>query len=71
MQAATSGGGGGGTFPFREYFCVDGALRRALVSPGIVILGKLALRNLSKLIGGTSAEFRHVHGRTADSVLSR
>lgn len=51
---------GGGAFLFREYFCVDGMLRRALVSPGIVILGKLALRNLSKLIGGTSVEFRHV-----------
>ena len=28
-------------------------LRRALVSPGIVILGRPALRNLGKLIGGT------------------
>jgi Polyketide cyclase / dehydrase and lipid transport len=69
VQAATSGGGG--TFLFREYFCIEGALRRALVSPGIVILGKLALRNLSKLIGGTSAEFRHVPSRTGHSVLSR
>ncbi len=68
VQAAT---GGGGTFLFREYFCVDGALRRTLVSPGIVILGRLALRNLSKLIGGTSTEFRHVHGQTGHSVLSR
>jgi hypothetical protein len=46
-------------------------LRRALVSPGIVILGRPALRNLGKLIGGTSAEFRHVQGRTGDSALSR
>ena len=51
---------GGGAFLFREYFCVDGALRRALVSPGVVILGQRALGNLSKLIGGTSTEFRHV-----------
>ena len=51
---------GGGAFLFREYFCVDGQLRRAVVSPGIVILGRRALRNLGPLIGGTSAEFRHV-----------
>jgi hypothetical protein len=68
VQAAD---GGGGDFLFREYFCVDGALRRALVSAGIVILGKLALRNLSKLIGGTSAEFRHVPARTSRGVSSR
>ena len=66
VQAAA---GGGGVFLLREYFRVDGALRRALVSPGIVILGKLALRNLSKLIGGTSAEFRHVPSRTGHSAL--
>ena len=57
VQAAA---GDGGAFLFREYFRVDGALRRAVVSPGIVIVGKLALRNLSRLIGGTSVEFRHV-----------
>lgn len=61
VQAAADGGAGG-TFSFREYFWVEGALRRALVSPGIVILGRRALRNLGKLIGGTSAEFRHVQG---------
>lgn len=55
---------GGGVFLFREYFCVDGALRRALVSRGVVILGRRALRNLSKLTGGTSAEFRHVAAGT-------
>ena len=70
VQAA-AGGGSGGTFLFKEYFCIEGALRRALVSPGIVILGRLALRNLSKLIGGTSAEFRRVQGRTGHSALSR
>ncbi len=59
VQAAADGGAGG-TFVFREYFCVEGTLRRALVPPGIVIVGRLALRNLGKLIGGTSAEFRHV-----------
>ena len=59
VQAAADGGAGG-TFVFREYFCVEGALRRALVPPGIVIVGRLALRNLGKLTGGTSAEFRHV-----------
>jgi Polyketide cyclase / dehydrase and lipid transport len=51
---------GGGVFLFREYFSVEGALRRALVSRGIVILGRRALRNLSKLTGGTSVQFRHV-----------
>ena len=61
VQAAA---GGGGNYLFREYFDVDGALRRALVSRGIVILGKRALHNLSKLTGGTSAEFRHVPVRT-------
>jgi len=70
VQPAT-GGGAGGTFVFREYFCVEGTLRRALVSPGIVILGRRALRNLGKLIGGTSAEFRHVQGRADHSALSR
>jgi Polyketide cyclase / dehydrase and lipid transport len=62
---------GGGAFVFREYFCVDGALRRALVSPGIVLVGKLAIRNLSKLIGGTSAEFRRVPSRLGRRVSSR
>ena len=52
--------GGGGAFVFREYFRIEGTLRRALIAPGIVILGRLALRNLGKLIGGTSAEFRRV-----------
>lgn len=50
--------GGRGDFVFREYFRVDGALRRFLVSRGIVMLGTRALRNLSRLIGGTSADFR-------------
>ena len=71
MGVQAAAGGGGGVFLFREYFCVEGALRRALVSPGIVILGKVALRNLSKLIGGTSVEFRHVPARTGPSALSR
>ena len=53
---------GAGVFLFREYFSVEGALRRALVSRGIVILGRRALRNLSKLTGGTSAQFRHIPG---------
>lgn len=60
--------GGGGAFLFREYFCVDGPLRRALVPPGIVMLGRRALRNLSKLIGGTSVEFRHVPARADADV---
>jgi Polyketide cyclase / dehydrase and lipid transport len=64
VQAAA---GGGGDFLFREYFNVDGAVRRALVPPGIVILGRRALRNLSKLIGGTSMEFRHVPAPTSPS----
>jgi hypothetical protein len=55
VQAAA---GGGGAFVFREYFGIEGTLRRALIAPGIVILGRLALRNLGKPIGGTSAEFR-------------
>jgi len=50
----------GGTFLFKEYFCVDGTLRRALVPHGIVLLGRRALHNLSKLIGGRSVEVRHV-----------
>jgi hypothetical protein len=57
VQAAA---GGGGAFLLRGYFRVEGALRRAVVSPGIVVLGKVTLRNLSRLIGGTSVEFRHV-----------
>jgi Polyketide cyclase / dehydrase and lipid transport len=71
FMGVQAGAGGGGAFLFREYFCVDGALRRAVVSPGIVILGKVALRNLSKLIGGTSARFRHVPVRTSRSALLR
>jgi hypothetical protein len=63
VQAANDGGGG--NFVLREYFCVDGMVRRALVSRGIVILGKRAIRNLSKLTGGTSADFRHVPTRPA------
>ena len=62
VQAAA----GGGAFVFREYFRLDGMVRRTLVSPGVVIFGKWALGNLSKLIGGTSADFRHVPARTDD-----
>jgi hypothetical protein len=61
VQAANDGGGG--NVVLREYFCVDGIVRRALVSRGIVILGKRTIRNLSKLTGGTSADFRHVPTR--------
>lgn len=69
VQAA-AGDGGGGNYVFREYFSVDGALRRALVSQGIVILGNRALRNLSKLIGGTSADFRHVPVRPTEQAAT-
>jgi hypothetical protein len=62
---------GGGDFVFREYFRIDGTLRRALVSHGIVILGKRAMSNLSNLIDGTSAKFRQVPARTGWSTLSR
>jgi len=71
MGVQPAADGGGGNFVFREYFCVDGTLRRALVSRSIVILGKRALGNLSKLIDGMSAEFRHVPARTSSSALSR
>jgi hypothetical protein len=60
VQAAD--GNDGGNFIFREYFCVNGTLRRGLVSPGIVILGR---RALSKLIDGTSAELRHIPAPTS------
>jgi len=35
QAAAGGGGGGGGTVLFREYFCIEGALRRAVLSPGL------------------------------------
>jgi Polyketide cyclase / dehydrase and lipid transport len=54
----------GGTFRFQEYFTVDGTLQRALVPHGIVLLGRRALHNLSKLIGGTSVELRRAPART-------
>ena len=57
----------GGTFRFREYFVVDGTLRQNLVPHGIVLLGRRALHNLSKLIGGTSVELRRV-ARTGRSA---
>jgi Polyketide cyclase / dehydrase and lipid transport len=57
---------GGGDFVFREYFRIDGTVRRTLATPGVVIFGKRALGNLSKLIGGTSADFRHVPVKPAD-----
>jgi hypothetical protein len=60
VQAAAEGG----TFLFKEYFSVEGTLRRTLVPHGIVLLGKRALRNLSKLIGGTSVQIRHLSART-------
>lgn len=58
----------GGTFRFQEYFIVDGTLRRTLVPPGILLLGRRALRNLSKLIGGTSVELQRVSARTEPSA---
>ena len=60
MSVQPAAGGSGGDFVFREYFRVGGTVRRALATPGVVIFGKRALGNLSKLIGGTSADFRHV-----------
>jgi hypothetical protein len=53
------GAASGGDFAFREYFRVNGKVRATLASPGIVIFGKRALGNLSKLIGGTSVDFHH------------
>src|SRR6476469_5903976 len=50
----------GGTFQFREYFSIDGRMRRVVVTHAILLLGSRALHNLSKLIGGTSVEVRHV-----------
>jgi polyketide cyclase/dehydrase/lipid transport protein len=58
----------GGTFRFREYFAADGTLRRNLVAHGIVLLGRRALHNLSKLIGGTSVELRRVPARTGPTA---
>jgi hypothetical protein len=55
--------GGGGDFIFREYFRVGGTVRQTLATPGVVIFGKRALGNLSKLIGGTSVDFRHVSAK--------
>jgi hypothetical protein len=66
MGVQPDGDGGGGSFVFREYFRVDGALRRFLVSRGIVMLGTRALRNLSSLIGGTSADFRQAQVPNAE-----
>jgi hypothetical protein len=56
----------GGTFVFREYFNVDGVVRQAAIPPGMVILGKRALNNLSRLIGGTSVQMRRVRARHDD-----
>jgi hypothetical protein len=43
----------GGRFIFREYFDEMGRVGRAIMPHGVIALGKQALGNLSRLIGGT------------------
>lgn len=54
----------GGTIVFREYFDVKGRVKRSVIPYGIVPLMRQALKNLSKLIGGTEHNVRHVAKQT-------
>lgn len=51
---------GGGKFIFREYFDVQGRLKRAILPRGVVPPMRMAFKKLSKLIGGTEHDIGHV-----------
>lgn len=51
---------GGGKFVFREYFDVKGRVKRAVLPHGVVPPMRIAMRKLSKLIGGTEYDVKHV-----------
>jgi hypothetical protein len=53
-------GKNGGTFVFREYFAADGRVKRAVIPHGLVLPMRQAFKKLSKLIGGTELDVRHV-----------
>ncbi len=50
----------GGTFVFREYFDAKGRVKRAVIPHGLVAPMRQAFKKLSKLIGGTELDVRHV-----------
>ena len=50
----------GGTFVFREYFDAKGRVKRAVIPHGLVLPMRQAFKKLSKLIGGTELDVRHV-----------
>jgi hypothetical protein len=52
---------GGGTFIFREYFAVGGLIKETVIPHGVVLPMKRALDKLSRLIGGTEYDVRHVN----------
>ena len=51
---------GGGTVIFREYFEVSGPIKNTVIPHGIVLPMRQAFQNLSRLIGGTQYEVKHV-----------
>jgi hypothetical protein len=51
----------GGTFIFREYFDVKGSIQEAVIPHGVVPPMKRAFHMLSKLIGGTDYDIKHVN----------
>ncbi len=50
----------GGTFVFREYFTAKRRVKRAVIPHGLVLPMRQAFKKLSKLIGGTELDVRHV-----------
>ena len=53
-------GKNGGTFVFREYFDAKGRVKRAVIPHGLVLPLRQAFKQLSKLIGGTELDVRHI-----------
>jgi hypothetical protein len=50
----------GGTFIFREYYDLPGSVQNAVIPHGVVLAMKQAFSKLSKLIGGTEYDVKHV-----------
>jgi hypothetical protein len=50
----------GGTFIFQEYFDTNGRIKKTVIPYGVVAVMRQAFHKLSKLIGGTEYEVKHV-----------
>jgi hypothetical protein len=54
------GENGGGTFVFKEYFDIEGRIKKTVIPYGVAAAMRQAFHKLSQLIGGTEYDVKHV-----------